>query len=225
MPPEHHPIPKDGMSIPEPSKRGFGLPFPVDGLDYFCTARVNHPRSRVFRQPYYNPADGMVYAASGYVAVRIRKLAGAMPEEFAPAPPEFLDRVGALPWHYMEDHPESLRAKDWRMVDDSRGTIYRDGPLPLWFPGDARKGRFHPALNQDTIIRVCGAQLLSLALLQLVARLPRVEICTSSGTLKGPILFRSSAGEAIIPFQGLEGPAKFELFKPRTSSPVGGMLL
>lgn len=172
------------MTIPAPSKRPFGSPLTTEALPYFC-----HPRLAVFRQAVRHPADGLIYAASGFVACRFRT-GRWFAEEFPPAPEEFIERVGALPWGLFESDPARLVPPEWRTLDDKRGTLYRDPPRDLWL-ADGK-------MNRDTPVLTCGGPLVPLALLQLLGRLPRCEVRMTSGP-RSPLLFRFNGGEGMVP--------------------------
>lgn len=191
------------MKIPEPSKRPFGSPLTEEALPYFC-----HPTLAPFRHPVRHPEDGLVYAASGFIACRFRT-GRWFAEEFPAAPPEWVERVAALPWVGFLPDPRCLVEPVWRMMDDSRGTIYRDGPLPLWLP-DGR-------LNRNPLVHTAGGPIVPLALLQLIARLPRAEVRMTAGS-QNPLFIRFNGGEAIVPpmFRcGVQPPHKFSLFPPK----------
>src|SRR5687768_17573430 len=117
--PRSHPL--FPSMIPEPSKRPFRFPVPAEALDHFC-----HPALPLFAKPVRH--GDTVFAANGYAAIRVHRFTG-LPEDYQEASPEFLDRWAKLPWSQLDQVPPS---GEWRLMDDSRGTIYRDGPLPLW---------------------------------------------------------------------------------------------
>lgn len=192
--------------IPVLSKRPFGHPIPAAAVDHFL-----HPSHPLFRQAYRHPADGNLYAAA-IVALRIRPSYAIDPAEYPQAPAEFVERVGSLPWDrfaYAATQP-----KAWRCLDDHRGTIYADPLAPFWIAVAPGRARFHAGKT----VRICGAPIVPLALLQLLARLPRPEIYTGGCSLTGPVLFRFTGGEGIIPHLGLVEGAAFELIKPRDTS-------
>jgi len=203
--------------IPEPSKRPFHFPIPAEALPYFChpalepfTAQVNH--------------DGLAYAASGFVALRVRRFQGYA-EDLPECPPFLLKRILSLPW---DDFGRETARTEWRLMDDARGTIYRGGPLPLWLE---EKGK--TVLSRDTLVRTAGGPLVPLAMLQLIARLPRAEIrmVPDSNRIPGenPILFRFSGGEGIIAclypdFRKAPAPA-FSLFNSKPGPILPGGLI
>jgi len=200
--------------IPEPGKRGFGWPLPAAALDYFV-----HPVSKAYGRPMWNPADGMVYCFSAFGALRTRRFSGN-PLDF----PEMRDvdrlRAEAVPWDTLREHGQ--RRDAWRLMDDSRGTLFRDPPGPLYV---FREFRWHR--TEAMLVRVAGAPILPLALLQAVSRLPRVEICTIAPRVESPVFFRfNGEGEMVVPHLGHTGGARFELFKPKNSDPLlpGGLL-
>lgn len=192
--------------IPTPSKRPFGHPLPADALDYFVHPFPGH----VFHPAFRHPEDGNVYAGSA-VALRVRRSRCIDPVEYPPPTQEALDRVTALPWGRFASAADQPKA--WRCLDDHRGTIYAEPPAPV-FTLTAQGPRIRLAGKN---VRICGAPILPLSILQLLARLPRPEIYTAGCTLSGPVLFRFTGGEGIIPHFGLTSAA-FEMLKPRDTS-------
>jgi len=189
---------------PNTSKRPFLHPVPADAVDHFT-----HPTHPAFRQPWQH--DGHLWAA-GLLALRFRPSFAIAPSEYPAAPQEFADRVGTLPW---ERFPAAAaQPKAWRCLDDHRGTIYGDPVAPFWL--EVRPGRW--IYDPRKLVRICGAPIVPLSVLQLLARLPRPEIHTAGCTVEGPVLFRFSGGEGIIPHLGHTSGAAFELLKPRDSA-------
>lgn len=191
--------------IPTPSKRPFNFPLQPDVLPHFC-----HPWLRPFHQPARLPGESVVHAASGYVAIRVRR-GHWFAEEYPEADPEFIERIGALPWHRFEPDPKSLAVPVWRAMDDSRGTIYSGGVLDLW--------SIHGRANLDVPVMTAGGPVIPLAMLQLLARLPRCEVRMMGKP--GPLLFRFTGGEGIVGdyWRTKESPPpKFCLFKERDTS-------
>jgi len=193
--------------IPEPSKRPFGYPVPADALAYFV-----HPNPRhIFHIPLRHPEDGNLYAGSA-VAIRFRPSRSIDPAEFLTPDDDALSRFMDLPWYRFT--PAATQPKAWRCLDDHRGTIYGDPLLPVHV-------RTTSGIQIDRVtknVRICGAPIVPLSILQLLARLPRIELYTAHCTLTGPVLFRFSGGEGIIPHYGIESGARFELLKPRDTS-------
>jgi len=189
---------------PAPSKRPFGSPLTEDVLPYFC-----HPWLPVFRHPVRHPEDGLIYAASGFVALRVRT-GRWFPEEFPAPSAEWLERTAALPWALFAPDYKPTAPPDWRALDDKRGTLYRDPPLDLFHPGTGK-------YNRDTLVRTVGGPLVPLAMLQLIARLPRCEVRMTAGSTS-PLLFRFNGGEGIVmPLHTLavrEPAPAFSLFVP-----------
>jgi len=87
---------------PPPSKRPFGSPLTDAMLPYFC-----HPRIEVFRQAVRHPADGLIHAASGFIAIRCRT-GRWFPEEFPAPSGEWLARTAELPWGKFDPDPAGL---------------------------------------------------------------------------------------------------------------------
>ena len=170
--------------IPEPSKRPFAHPLQLDALAFFC-----HPRHAVFLSPVRHP-DGAIYAANGYVAVRLSRGPLIHDDSIPAASGEFLQRVDPLPWaRFVHDPATHFAPPAWRGFDDARGTLYRDAPLDLW-----PRGR----MTEDVPVLTAGGPLVPLALLQLVARLPRAEVMMV-GSRTDSLFIRFSGGEAIVP--------------------------
>lgn len=200
--------------IPEPAKKSWHFPIPAPALEYFC-----HPTMEPFTKPVRH--GYVVLAASGYAALRVRRLQGD-PEDYAEASPVFLKRWNALPW---EEFDSEANKGEWRMMDAVRGDIYRELLLPLW---QEEKGK--ASFTRDHLVLTAGGPLLPLALLQLLARLPRVEL-RMCGTLYTPALMvRFSGGEAIVPAR-FPDPFKSkvtfdqQLFKPKPGSLLPGGLV
>ena len=193
--------------IPEPSKRPFPHPLPAEALAFFV-----HPDPRhLFHVAFRHPFDGTVIAGSA-VALRCRAGRGIDPAEYPAPDPDALRRIDALPWDRFTH--AATQPKAWRGLDDHRGTIYSDPLLPVHH-------RTPDGIQIDRVtknVRICGAPIVHLSILQLLARLPRVEIYTAGCTLTGPVLFRFSGGEGIIPHYGIESGARFEMLKPRDTT-------
>jgi hypothetical protein len=192
--------------IPEPSKRPFMHPLPAEALDFFVHPYPHHLLHTPFRHPY----DGTVIAGSA-VAIRCRAGRGIDPAEYPAPDPEALRRIDALPWDRFTH--AATQPQSWRCLDDHRGTIYGDAVLPVHY---RNVNGIQIDLHTKNV-RLCGAPIVPLSVLQLLARLPRVELYTAGCTLTGPILFRFSGGEGIIPHYGLTS-AHFEMLKPRDTA-------
>jgi hypothetical protein len=193
--------------IPEPSKRPFGHPVPVDALAFFV-----HPDHRhLFHVAFRHPDDGNLYAGSA-LAIRFRPSRSIDPSEYPAPDPDALRRITALPWASFTH--AATQPKAWRGLDDHRGTIYGDPLLPVHH-------RTPDGIQIDRVtknVRICGAPIVPLSILQLLARLASFEIYTAGCTLTGPVLFRFSGGEGIIPHYGIESGARFEMLKPRDTT-------
>ncbi len=188
--------------IPEPLKRPFGWPLPAAALDYFC-----HPTLPAVMTPLRHPEDGMVYCVSPFGALRIRRFHGHA-EEFPTMGEEMVARLAALPWATLREQGQT---KDlWRLMDDARGTLWRDPPLPLY-----RLKDFNWQATREKRVRICGGPIVPLALLQVLSRLPRMEICVADSSPQQPVFFRCNGeGEFILPNLG-HTEASFEMFKPK----------
>jgi hypothetical protein len=192
------------MSIPEPSRRPFPYPLDAEALRYFC-----HPRHEVFRRVVRY--DGAAWAANGYAAVRVSRGFLTFDDTLADPYPEFRVAMAKLPWHLVEG--EAAKAGTWREMDAKRGTIYRGGSdriLPLWADGK---------MTEATPVMTAESCTVPLAMLQLLARLPKSEIRMATGAF---LAVRFSGGEAIIPgrwrHQAFPPSPKFALFCSRDTS-------
>lgn len=192
--------------IPPASKRPFLHPVPEDALAYFVHPDPNHP----FYHPFRHLEDGNLYAGSA-VAIRFRPSRCIDPAEYPGPSEEALRRFMALPWDRFPS--AATQSKAWRCLDDHRGTIYADPLHDVWH----RTPEGFAIDRTSKNVRICGAPIVPLAVLQLLARLPRIDIYTGGCTLTGPVLFRFSGGEGIIPHYGIERAA-FEMLKPRDTS-------
>lgn len=192
--------------IPAPVKRPFGYPVPPEALGFFVHPDPKH----VFHSAFRHPFDGTVIAGSA-VAIRLRASRSIDPAEYPEPSDEALRRIDALPWARFTH--AATEPKAWRCLDDHRGTIYGDPLLPVHV-----RTTGGIAIDRGTKnVRICGAPIVPLAVLQLLARLPRIELYTGGCSLTGPVLFRFSGGEGIIPHYGIER-AHFEMLKPRDTT-------
>lgn len=142
-----------------------------------------HPCS-TFYHPYRCPSTGDILVANGYLALRIQR--GLWhPSDYPPATSTFLERFLSLPWHYHQHAKD-----DWRNVDDIRGDIYRSAPVQVW----QKNRRLHPSP-----VWQIGTTRARLSLLQLLARLPRLQINPSIRE-PAPIPFRFNPGEGLIAY-------------------------
>ena len=188
-----------------PSKRPFTYPLPEEALDEFT-----HPDPAELLHLPYLLGNGAVLAADGHVAVRVQRGFFAA-EDFPAAPAEVLERIGTLPWHLIARCRER---GDWLPLDDVRGDLY-DGPvLPRLTRGES--GRWHPP--HAPTVRIGGGPVVPLPLLQLIARLPRVELLVRDLTVYDPVLFRFSGGSGCIGHHRhlTLVPADRQLFHPLT---------
>lgn len=198
--------------IPEPSKRPFHFPAPAEALEFFT-----HPTLYPFTRPFRH--NSYLCAANGYVAIRLDRFSGNA-GSFEDAPFAFLRRFFSLPWDDFE-----REGCEWREIDNSRGTIYRGELLPLW------KGEGSDfAFSRDKLVLTAGGPLVPLALLQLLARLPRAEVRMCGTYYTSPLMVRFKGGEAIVaprfpdPVRA-KVQAAFHLFKPKAGPLLPGGLV
>jgi len=200
--------------IPDPSKRPFYYPAPAAAAEFFC-----HPSLDPFTRPVHHGYK--ILAANGYIAIRFANYA-PREEAYEEAPFRFLKRFWSLPWDQFDREPS-----EWRTIDDSRGTIYSRRELhPLWIPDG--KGGF--TFTKEKLVCTAGGPLVPLALLQLLARLPRAEVRMCHNYFKDPLFVRFKGGEAIVAPR-FPDPLKsnvdiaFHLFKPKPGPLLPGGLV
>lgn len=153
--------------------RNFPYPLPLHALAEFC-----HPApASILSRPVSHGGETLV--GNGHLALRIRK-GQWMDSEHAAASAAYLERFERLPWDFA---PTAL---EWHCLDDVRGTLFRGAAIGFWFNGEPAPC---PVVWVAETIRV------RLSLLQLIARLPRAEICARLGEL----LIRFSGGIGIAP--------------------------
>lgn len=173
------------------SKRPFHFPLPPDALPLFT-----HPDpAHAFHEPF--ALDGEVVAANGHVAIKVYR-GHFSAEDYGAANQEMEARIRPLPWHLVRLHSPGggllhYHAHDWRNLDEVRGLIYDWAPIQP-FIRCGRKWKFAPSPG----IRVGGSVIVPLSLLQLIARLPRVEVLTRELDLDAPLVFRFTGGIGVI---------------------------
>lgn len=181
-------------------KAYFPYPINAEALEEFT-----HPEQDVFSRPRRH--NGEMLAANGYVALRAHK--GFWNDQDYPEAGEaFLSRFNCIPWGYMD----RLQPDKWRELDPVRGTIYRYHPIKLW--KFDREGRPSGHRNASPVWRVGGC-LVRLSALQLVAKLPRVEVYTGSTDARRPLWFRFNGGVGAIAYDRRLMFHSFELFGNR----------
>lgn len=162
----------------EASKRPFGHPVPVEAIRYFCHPREGHR--------YHLPAwgrDGKLYAGNCWVAVRFFGFSAAQ----GTGTMEVVDALGKLPWH--DSRHED--AKAWRRLDDVGGDLFREGLLAPWRDDLG-------AFRADPPVRVANAYLVPAAAIQMIYRLPRVEVYTTLDRSCRFVPFRFNGGEGLV---------------------------
>lgn len=167
---------------PRPSKKPFGYPVPLEAFDAFC-----HPYARhIYHLPVLLPS-GMLAAANGWMALKAERWDGEAPDD---ATPPFLARWDEnLKWGPRSRWQDS---DDWLDLDRITGSLFRFGARPIWEKGGLRWHlRRHPA------VRVGNTAVVPLALLQLVARLPKAQI-RHAADHRQPLPFRFNRGVGLI---------------------------
>jgi hypothetical protein len=178
-------------------KAPFGFPHGIGTLEAFC-----HPSAANALAHPLPLADGEMGAANGYLAIRIER-GRWMPEDFPLlAEDAALARFLALPWGAAPD----AQSAEWRALDDVRGDIYRNAPISPWT--DKHKPTPCP------VWKVGGGFLARLSHLQLLARLPRIEIYAGEMSAARPLYFRFTAGRGMIAQDRRLTTHSRELFKP-----------
>ena len=182
--------------IPEPSRRGFFYPLPVEALAYFVRPGAGHPLSLPFRD-----CHGNIVTWNGALGVRIRSV---LPDiELSEVPFEAVEN--SLPW---PEEEEAEDAERWRLLDDVSGAIWRFPPKAVWI--ELARGEITG--NVLSSVQVGAGAVVPLALLQLVSRLPRCRVCIDNQA-DGPLRFIWNGGEAVIrAIRDLPSPA-FGIFK------------
>lgn len=165
-----------------PAKRPFGYPISGATLHCFCYPCPRH----VYHRPVLLPSNAAA-ASNGWLAIKADKFLLPSPQ---PASPAFLERWDdGPPWQ----RDAFLDSHDWRALDDIAGTLFRFGPRPVW---EQTVRRFH--LRRHPCIRIGAATILPLALVQLIARLPRAEIRADTPTIANPVAFRFNGGRGVV---------------------------
>lgn len=134
-------------------------------------AAFTHPRCPVLGQVVKHPATGIVMAANGCIALHLDRGPILHDDRIPTACPAFTRRIESLPWSRFQPDPNRLTPHEWRALDPERGSLYRHGLEELWI----RKGK-GIAMTKSKPVWTAQAILIPLAILQLVARLPRVEL-------------------------------------------------
>jgi hypothetical protein len=176
-----------------PSGKAFPFPLPLDALRAFF-----HPlRGHVYADAQWH--EGEALACNGWVALRAGK-GRWVPGDFGPAPEAYLTRFFEMPWGSVPT------GKDWGLLDDVRGLLFRYEPRGVFATG----GKLAPCAG----VRVGGVAIIPLSLLQLVSRLPRCEVWTGGLDPEVPLPLRFSGGVGLI-WRGRFTEAKFSIFEPR----------
>lgn len=200
-------------SFPSLSRRPLLHPLAAESLETFC-----HPRCKVFSRVVRHPS-GAVMAANGCVALRVSRGPVTFDDGLSPACDDFLKRVDELPWARFNHDAMRIKPPTWRGLDDVRGDLYSLGLEELW-----KDGRMTLAKP----VWIGGAVLVPLAVLQLIARLPRVEL-RLDGSMDF-MLIRFAGGEGIVAnrwrkTRGADIPAHvFSLFTPECACLPGGLV-
>jgi len=162
----------------EASKRPFGHPVPVAAIEYFCHPLAGHR--------YHQAAwgrEGKLYVGNCWVALRFFNFTAAQ----GPGPMAVVDALGKLPWH--DGRHEDPKA--WRRLDDVGGDLFREGLFAPW-RDDLN------AFRADPPVRINHGFLVPAAALQMIYRLPRVEVYTVLDRSCRFVPFRFNGGEGLV---------------------------
>lgn len=175
----------------EVSKKGFPYPLQMGSLEAFCHPDDGHELGR----PFWDAGEAV--AASGYVAVRVDR--GLWHEsDFERLPARVAQRLGALPWGSL---PWAVKdAGNWR--DLAEANLFKFGAVGAWLKGKPAPTR---------VVRVNDLHLVRLSFLQLVARLPRVQVYMGVSEM---LLFRFSGGVGIVAKDARLTEAGFSVLTP-----------
>ena len=141
-----------------------------------------------------------VVAANGHAAIRCTK-GHWMDSDYGGANDAYVLRFSKLPWNRVLD-PESPH---WKDLDSVRMSIYRNSPIAVF-------GKDH-RLAPSPSVRIGTSSAVPLSVLQIVARLPRVEVYAYAQATRDPVFFRFTGGEGIIAFHDLKS-VPFTIHKP-----------
>lgn len=154
--------------------RPFPYPVPTDALALCCHPREGHALAKPVE---YNRET---WAGNGYLVIRVSR--GRWLEGDFPADPDAaMARMGRLPWVL----PVELPPTGWRAGTEIRTRLKHYDDVAMWTP----EGRIAPCQ-----VWQIGETLVRLSILQLVCRLPQVEIHLTAGGLTGPLYFQFSGG-------------------------------
>jgi len=185
------------------SKKGFPFPLPRHALGEFC-----HPAAgSVFDRPRFH--EGYTWTGNTHLALKISKgnwMDGEI--ESAEDAPEFLKRIRKLDWNAPFDRPE------WSLLEEVAPRLFGRKAIGLWLNGKT---------NASPVVMVGGRFRARLSVLQLVSRLPRVEVYTGPADRSAPLWLRFSGGCGVIArASSLDNtPPAFAIFEPRRDGETG----
>lgn len=182
-------------------KSDFPYPLPEYALDEFCRPESGH----VFSQPKRH--DGDICAGNGYVMIRAHR-GRWIDDEFPEASSEFLMRMARIPWARYQMIPSTA----FREIAPIRGSIASRGTIGFWMDGTAK-------VNPSPVWRV-GRPLVRLSLLQLIARLPRVEVAWTDDA-DSPLWFRFTGGIGAVAYDSRLTLASYSIFQPQADPLTG----
>lgn len=167
-----------------PSRHPFLHPLNHWAIDHLTHPDPAHP----FHRPLIDD-DGNLWAGNDFLFLKLlspRFETAHLP----PLLPEHRVCLDQLPWHLTRDPGEPAH---WHPLDHVRGLLYRYPPRPIYVRHDRQW------LRGPTVpVRIAGAPMVHLSTLQLLARLPRVELNTQYAGHDRPIPFRCTAGIGLI---------------------------
>ncbi|MCW1887692.1 hypothetical protein OKA04_23345 [Luteolibacter flavescens] len=201
-----------------PSRTPLPHPLSAASLQAFTS-----PRCRVFSRVLRDAATGTVMVANGCIALRVTRGPVTFDDSLPPASDDFKRRLDRLPWARFgpEHQARRMRPAPWASFDSIRGDLYRYGLEELWLP-DGRMTKDKPVWTGDGMH-------IPLAILQLVARLPRCEACINRA--HDYLLIRFTGGEGMIANRYLKvrggdvPPLTLTIFQPRGTDGLPGGLV
>jgi len=186
--------------------RSHPYPIPEEALRAFCVpGRVMNPLCHPWR------GDGEVIAGNGYAVIRVQR-GRWLDRDFPAVTAEVMERIGKIPWSRFV----KLRDEDWHPLGNLMGCIWFRGELGFWQDTKPR-----PA---PTPIWRVGDVLVRLSALQMIAKLPRVEVAWTGGDPASPLWFRFSGGRGAIAFDKTLRVGSYAILQPRMDDLSGELV-
>lgn len=187
---------------------------------YHYPVRVEDVRE--FSHPDPNDAFGDVFrwgedwgVANGFLALRISSWLDCERDC-----PEAVERVERLRWSFF-DHP--TEKADWGKLDDRRGGLWKRGEAKFW--NQSQSGKWYRRTLRNIAVGDAGVRL-TWATLQLISKLPRVEIYIRNAGHRDWAFFRFNGGTGIAMAVAEKAPqAIYSLWQRPDDRMGGGMLI